>query len=146
MERVGSMVRNYSTAPGLDLVNIYELTLFCFLTGNNDMHLKNFSLINTANWILAPAYDLLNVTIANPSDREEIALSIEGKKSNLKKQNFINLGIKYGLNNRQIENAWLRVLEPMEAYLNMTDASFLNQINKENYKELLRKRAQVLQA
>lgn len=69
MEKVGKALHSYSENPILDKLFLFELTLFCYLTGNNDMHLKNFSMIlTTSGWLLAPAYDLLNVAIVNPYD------------------------------------------------------------------------------
>lgn len=84
MEKVGKALHDYSGNTLLDKVFYLELSVFCFLTGNNDMHLKNFSMIESpSGWILAPAYDLLNVAIVNPDDTEELALTIEGKKKKL---------------------------------------------------------------
>ncbi len=90
MERVGSAIGQYSSRPGLDRVFFFELTLFCFLTGNNDMHLKNFSLIRdeTDKGCSPLAYDLLNVRIANPADDEDLALTLDGKKKKLKRVHF----------------------------------------------------------
>ena len=86
MERVGKALNNYSDNPLLDILFFFELALFCFLTGNNDMHLKNFSMIESASgWVLSPAYDLLNVTIINPEDDEELALTMEGKKKKIRR-------------------------------------------------------------
>ena len=86
-------------------ISLFEIVVFSFITGNNDMHLKNFSLLKIdENWILAPAYDLLNVNLHLPEDKEESALTIIGKKSRLMKKDFIQLGEKFGLNNKQIEN------------------------------------------
>jgi len=81
MERVGKALRAYSSNTLLDLSYYFELTLFSYLTGNNDMHLKNFSMIDKGgSWGLSPAYDLLNVSIINPTDKEELALTLEGRK------------------------------------------------------------------
>ena len=81
MERIGKAISQYSADMLLDQLRFFELTIFCYLTGNNDMHLKNFSMIlSNGNWVLAQAYDLLNVHLANPKDKEELALSLEGKK------------------------------------------------------------------
>lgn len=81
MEKIGNALNDYSDNTVLDKVFFFELALFSFLTGNNDMHLKNFSIIRSSSgWILSPAYDLLNVAIINPEDKEELALTIEGKK------------------------------------------------------------------
>lgn len=72
MERVGKAVLQYAENTLLDVLRLFELTVFSYITGNNDMHLKNFSLIKAScGWTLAPAYDLLNVSIINPEDQEE---------------------------------------------------------------------------
>jgi hypothetical protein len=44
---VAKALLTYSANPGLDVVNYHELELFSFLTGDADMHLKNFSLLQT---------------------------------------------------------------------------------------------------
>jgi serine/threonine-protein kinase HipA len=104
MERVGKALDEYSSNTLLDKVYFQELGIFSFLTGNNDMHLKNFSMIDTGGiWSLAPAYDLLNVTIVNPEDTEELALTLEGKKKKLKSENFEHLGRSLGLNDKQLK-------------------------------------------
>lgn len=144
MERVGKVVAFYSSAPGLDLVNLFELTLFCYITGNNDMHLKNFSLINDRGWILSPAYDLLNVAIANPKDKEETAMSITGKKSNFSSESFVKLGVNFGLNDRQIGNAIRKIKSPFKEYHEMIDQSFLSEDNKELYLTVLNNRLEVI--
>lgn len=72
-ERVGKVIKRYATNSGLDAVKYFRLVLFCFLTGNNDMHLKNFSMMHTDNGILlSPAYDLLNVNLIYPNDIRKI--------------------------------------------------------------------------
>ena len=74
-ERIGKAVLKYSSLPKMDVTNFFELVLFSWLTGNNDMHLKNFSLYEAADKIrLTPAYDLLNAAIINPKDDEELAI------------------------------------------------------------------------
>ncbi len=81
MEKIGKALDKYSQNTLLDKVLYFELALFSFLTGNNDMHLKNFSMIESkSGWVLSPAYDLLNVTIVFPEDTEELALTIARKK------------------------------------------------------------------
>ena len=112
MERVGKALRVYSAETLMDQLKFFELTVFCFLTGNNDMHLKNFSMINKeGKWSLSPAYDLLNVGLANPSDHEELALLMEGKKRKFTRQHFERFGLGLGLNNKQIAKAFDRFLK-----------------------------------
>ncbi len=89
-ERVGKAILKYSSLPKMDVTNYFEAVLFCWLTGNNDMHLKNFSLYDVGQGIrLTPAYDLLNAAIINPKDDEELALTLNGRKKNLKREDFI---------------------------------------------------------
>lgn len=90
-EQVAKTLKRYSDVGKLDLVNYWEVVMFCWLTGNSDMHLKNFSLFkpNGDRWQLAPAYDLLSGRLAMPSDTEELALTLNGKKSNIKKADFV---------------------------------------------------------
>lgn len=81
-ERIGRAILRYSSVPKMDIINFFEVVLFSWLTGNNDMHLKNFSLYEPKEGVirLSPAYDLLNATIANPKDDEELAQTLNGKK------------------------------------------------------------------
>lgn len=90
-EQVAKTIAQYSRVPKLDLTNYMQLLLFCFVTGNNDMHLKNFSLYRPSeDYQLTPAYDLLNVAIANPKDEEEMVLSLSGRKTKLRLADFLN--------------------------------------------------------
>lgn len=145
MERIGKAITQYSTNTLLDQVSFFELTVFCFLTGNNDMHLKNFSMIqNGEEWKLSPAYDLLNVAIVNPNDDEELALTLEGKKKKLKRENFIKLGQGLGLNAKQIQGVFKRMEENKVKAFQWIDKSFLSPEMKVEYKKLLEERYQAL--
>ena len=144
MEKVGKAVNEYSSNTLLDVVRLYEVTIFSYLTGNNDMHLKNFSMIlKGEDWVFSPAYDLLNVQLHLPEDKEEAALTIGGKKSRLIRADFINLGLKFGLSERQIENIFKRFIKLEEKMMALIDISFLMQENKVIYKELLNYRFQL---
>jgi serine/threonine-protein kinase HipA len=141
MEKVGKALQNYSDNPVLDKLFLFELTLFCFLTGNNDMHLKNFSMITTASgWILAPAYDLLNVAIVNPDDKEELALTLESKKNKLKSDDFVKFGTRLELNEKQIKGVFRRFIKNKPKAIALIDKSFLSEKMKMNYLELLENR------
>lgn len=138
MEKVGKALRSHSANTFLDMIFLFELTLFSFLTGNNDMHLKNFSMIkSTSGWLLAPAYDLLNVAIANPDDQEELALTLEGKKSKFQRKHFENLGKGWGLTDKQISGVFDRFYNKKNDALKWVNSSFLSKKMKENYIGLL---------
>jgi len=145
MEKIGKAISMYSDNTLLDLLYLFELTIFSFLTGNNDMHLKNFSLINTnSRWILSPAYDLLNVSILNPKDKEELALPIDGKKKKLKRMHFELFGSSLGLNSKQISGVLNRYQASLPAVESMINQSFLSIEMKSKYMELYHDRHAVL--
>jgi serine/threonine-protein kinase HipA len=145
MEKVGKLVAQLSSYRGLDLVNLFELTLFNYLTGNNDMHLKNFSLIDQGRgWQMSPAYDLLNVNLVNEKDNEESALTIGGKKRKLKRQDFVQLGIGYTLTEVQVRNAFKNVLAKTGQMIDFIKISFMTNKHKSRYIEILKARSKVL--
>lgn len=144
MEKVGKAVNEYSSNTLLDIVRLYEVTIFSYITGNNDMHLKNFSMILKGDdWVFSPAYDLLNVQLHLPEDKEETALTIGGKKSRLTKADFINLGLKLGLTERQIENIFKRFMKAEDKMMELINISFLDEEKKKIYKDLLQQRIQL---
>lgn len=145
MEKIGKALNEYSDNTLLDKLYFLELGIFSFLTGNNDMHLKNFSMIHSGDtWTLAPAYDLLNVTIVNPTDTEELALTIEGKKRRLKWENFERLGISLDLNQKQIKGIAKRFQKNKPIAIQWINNSFLSEEYKAKYKALLEERYSTL--
>jgi serine/threonine-protein kinase HipA len=141
MEKVGKALDSYSDNTLLDKILYFELTLFSFLTGNNDMHLKNFSMIESpSGWILSPAYDLLNVSILNPDDEEELALTLVGKKKKLKREHFELLGSGLGLTDKQIVGAFKRMEKNKPKAMDLINQSFLSDKMKNAYKDVLERR------
>jgi len=138
MEKVGKALHKYSSNTLLDKIFFFELAVFCFLTGNNDMHLKNFSMIESqSGWVLAPAYDLLNVSVVNPDDTEELALTLDGKKKKLKRNNFELLGNDLGLTSKQIKGVFRRMAKNKPKAMEWVSKSFLSDEMKEAYKNVL---------
>ena len=125
----------------MDVINFFELVLFSWLTGNNDMHLKNFSLYEAADKIrLAPAYDLLNAAIINPMDEEELALTLNGRKNKLQREDFIESATTLGIEGVIVErliNKYIKLLPKFEAVI---QNSFLSTELKEKYSDLLKER------
>lgn len=145
MEKIGKAINDFSDNTLLDKLNFLELAVFSFISGNNDMHLKNFSMINTAeNWTLAPAYDLLNVAIVNPEDIEELALTLDGKKKKLKWEHFEQLGKKLDLNDKQINGISKRFQKNKLIAIQWINNSFLTEDYKNKYKILLEERYKIL--
>lgn len=138
MEKVGKAIGLYSINPLLDKVIYLDLAIFSFLTGNNDMHLKNFSMIEgPSGWVLSPAYDLLNVAIINPDDTEELALTLNGKKRKLRREHFEQLGNDLGLTSKQIRGSFDRMIKNKSKAITWIDQSFLSDEMKKAYKDLL---------
>lgn len=105
------------------------------------MHLKNFSMIESASgWILAPAYDLLNMTILNPKDEEELALTIQGRKKKLTLDNFIQLGTDLELTPKQINGVFKRFIKNKPKVFSWVESSFLSEEMKMYYKKVIEER------
>ena len=145
MERIGKAIQEYADNTFLDILRFYELTLFSYLTGNNDMHLKNFSMVQTSyGWALAPAYDMLNVSIVNPEDKEELALTISGKKKKITSKLLLEFGVDLGLSKKQIEGAFKRFQDLKDDAFELIKTSFLSEAMQEAYANLLERRYVVL--
>lgn len=145
MEKVGKALDSYSSNPLLDKTFFFDIILFSFLTGNNDMHLKNFSMIKSSyGWVLSPAYDLLNVAIVLPEDTEELALTLSGKKKKLKRKHFEQFGEGLALTPKQIKGAFDRIVKNKSNALALIDQSFLSEDKKNAYKEVLEARYEQL--
>lgn len=145
MERVGKAIAAHSGQTLLDLLYYFELTVFSFLSGNNDMHLKNFSMIRRdEDWVLAPAYDLLNVTIINPADAEELALTLNGKRRKLNRQHLIEFAKGLGLTDKQVNNTFRRFKQKKNVAFNWLENSFLSGGLIVAYKDIINARYHVL--
>ena len=141
-EQVAKAILKYSANPGLDVVNFFEVVLFSFLTGNADMHLKNFSLIYepTIGPVFSPAYDLVATALVNPADDEDLALTLNGKRKKINRSDFIKAFTTLGLDIKQQENIFDKMEKAFPKWKQMIDISFLNEDWKEMYKELLKER------
>ena len=144
-EQIAKAIAAYSSTPRLDLVNFMQVLLFSFVTGNNDMHLKNFSLYRPkALYQLSPAYDLLNVAIANPKDKEEMALSINGKKARIQLADFLKSSDTMGIEQRVTLGLINGLRNAMPAWIDLINDSFLSDDMKQNYLDLISRRMDVL--
>lgn len=141
MEKIGKALHDYSGNTQLDKIFFFDLVLFSFLTGNNDMHLKNFSMIEgPSGWVLSPAYDLLNVSIELPEDTEELALTLDGKKKKLKREHFEKFGEGLGLTRVQIIRAFNRMVSNKPKATIWIDNSFLSNTTKAAYHKVIKQR------
>lgn len=137
-EQIAKTIALHSATPRLDLTNYMQLLLFCFVTGNSDMHLKNFSLYRpSGDYRLAPAYDLLNVAIANPADREELALSLSGRKRKLRRDDFLSAARTMGLEEKVVLRLIGSLQKALPKWQRLIRDSFLSEDMKQAYEETL---------
>lgn len=145
-EQIARTITKYSSTPKLDLTNYMQLLLYCFVTGNNDMHLKNFSLYcPEKDYLLAPAYDLLNTTIVNPKDKEELALPLSGRKTKLRVADFLNTARTIGLEESVVLRLIKGLQEALPKWQVLIQSSFLDENMKKAYQELIMSRLSRLQ-
>lgn len=143
-EKTGKLISAYCAHTGLDTLNYFELVLFSYLSGNNDMHLKNFSLVHGENGIaLSPAYDLLNVNLINPKDDEELALTLNGKNKKIKISDFTALASTLKIPGKATQNIYKKFSSANAAVKRLIDASFLGKKEKKKYWEIWMKKQEI---
>jgi serine/threonine-protein kinase HipA len=142
IEKIGKIVHQHTSNKGFEAQRLFEIALFCYLTGNADMHLKNFSLIENEleEYELSPAYDLLNTELVLPEDKEESALTINGKKSRLNLNDFTMLASNLKINDKSLHSIYSRFEKILPKWIAFIDQSFLSQEFKENYTEMIIKK------
>jgi serine/threonine-protein kinase HipA len=141
-EQVAKAILKHSANPGLDVINFFEQVLFSFLTGNADMHLKNFSLIRQPGVgnILSPVYDMVATVLVNPADDEDMALTLNGKKKKINHKDFNIAFTSLNLDAKQQENIFKKMEKAKDKWMEFIDISFLNNDFKTSYKDIIRDR------
>lgn len=142
-EQIAKAIITYAQNPLFDVVRFYEQVIVSFLIGNNDMHLKNFSLISkdSKRYSLAPAYDMISAQLLMPDDPEELALTLNGKKSKITKADFNAAMAKAHIPKKAIENLWDRIVEGAKKWPSLIDESFLKEEQKKKFNTLIDERA-----
>ena len=147
-ERCAGLIKKYAEHIGLDLAEFYLRVLFSFATGNSDMHLKNFSLREMTpggrDFILSEAYDLLPVNIVLPADQDETALTVNGKKRNLRRKDFLILAEHGDLTRKTAEKMIARLVSREGAFRDEIRNSFLPEEKKEEMENFVAGRLQRL--
>ena len=147
-ERCAKVIMRYSDSDGLDLTELLLRLVFSFVIGNSDMHLKNFSLIETnpgsERYHLSEAYDMLPVNIIIPEDKEEFALTINGKKQNIRRKDFLVFAENSGINPKSAEKIIFKVISMKDNYLKFCNESYLPDNMKSQMMTMICKRIGVL--
>lgn len=144
-EQIAKVIKRYTANPGLDVVNFYELVLFSFLTGNNDMHLKNFSLLkDSPRYNLCPSYDLLASELVIKGDDDDLALTLNGKKKKINRNDFEIATKRSGMGQKAIENIFIKFAKLLPKWEKFIDQSFLPKTSRDAYKGMVHKKANQL--
>lgn len=147
-ERCGNIIKKYSSRSGLDMSELFYRLVFSFIVGNSDMHLKNFSLIESESgsgeYHLSPAYDLLPVNVIIPEDKEEFALPINGKKRNIHRKDFLIFASSCGIAKLAAEKMIGQLVSMKPVFIDMCRNSLMPQDMKEAFIELVDKRVSAL--
>jgi serine/threonine-protein kinase HipA len=142
IEMIGKIANKFTTNNGIEAQRLFELILFCYLTGNADMHLKNFSLIENllGEYEFSPAYDLLNTAIVIPDDKEESALTINGKKSKINIKDFNVLANSLKINEKSQQAIYARLNKILPKWIACIHDSFLSKNLQKTYIVMLQKK------
>ncbi len=147
-ERCARVISRYSSRRQMDMTELFMRLIFCFLTGNSDMHLKNFSMIETSEgsgqYVLSPAYDLLPVNLIMPEDTEVFALPLNGKKNNLRKKDFFVFAKSCGISEEAARKMIRFLLEKKPVLLSLCKESLLPDEMKDHFAELINQRSEIL--
>ncbi len=140
-EKCARIIKQYSSQSSLDLSELFYRLIFCFIVGNSDMHLKNFSLIENDNkYVLSPCYDLVPVNAIMEEDKEEIALTLNGKKQNLRRGDFIKFGKSIELSDQAMNKMINYLISFEDKFINEVELSFMEVSQKETLIKIIKER------
>ena len=147
-ERCGKIVSRYSIRAGLDMTELFMRIVFSYIVGNSDMHLKNFSLIETKpgerNFVLSAAYDMLPVNIVLPEDKEQFALSLNGKKRNVTRNDLLTFAASCNIDKKVAAKLIDTILRKKDALIALCRESYLPEDMKINLENLIEERVRTI--
>ncbi len=149
-EKVGEAIKNYTQAAPLHLNDFFRRIIFCYVTGNGDMHLKNWSLLEMERikgvYSMCPVYDWLNTRIALPKEKYEMAISLRGKQNNMQKSYFTKFAIEeLAVKEDFIKSVFQEVSVWEKEFNRLIPRSFLSEDMKKSYLRLLQERCAIFQ-
>ncbi|MFV1980658.1 MAG: type II toxin-antitoxin system HipA family toxin [Rhodothermia bacterium] len=150
MERIVNVIDDHCSFPVLEKEKLFRRVIVAFLLGNEDMHVKNFSLVTTEGRVskveLSPAYDFVNSTIVLRNPTGEIALPLDGKRSNFRRHHFTEYygSQRLGLTAAAINHVMSEISAAQEAWRTLIDKSFLTDDLRSRYATVIHERSQTL--
>ena len=147
-ERCGKIIQKYSSTKGFDITELYLRVIFSFAVGNSDMHLKNFSLIETAEgnckYVLSEAYDMLSTNVVLPEDKDQTALTVNSKKRNIRRKDFLVFAETIGIQRKSAEKMLEKIVKLKDTYIEMCRESYIPETMKTELEELITERIAIL--
>lgn len=146
LEEVATVIQARCSFPLVEWAKLFRLVLFNFLCGNEDQHLKNFSLTEDGGRVrLSPCYDLVNSTILTKTT-EETALALRDKKKDLSKYDLIDYFGRevLALQPLLIQSTLRDLAASLAQWSSWITRSFLWAKHKKLYLSLMRSRSQLL--
>ena len=147
--QLAETIKRYSATPMLDVQRFWEIVLFSWLTGNSDMHCKNFSLIekDDRGYQLSPAYDLLAVQLTGINDKDELAMPLVGygvndneTLSGFNRSSFVQAMVASGIAEGVAVKIIDKIISRTGKWDDVIDSSFLKDELKSRYKSLVAER------
>lgn len=145
-EKTGKIIQQFSTQAGLDALHYFELVVFGFITGNADMHLKNFSMLEKTEgqFSLCPAYDLVSTMLVIKNELEQVALTLNGRKNKISKKDLEALATKLSITEKQVENSFHSFIKKSTSAIWWIENSFLPEEQKVVLNTTITKRINLL--
>jgi serine/threonine-protein kinase HipA len=146
MEKIGKVIDRYTTFPGIDSQVFFETALFSFLIGNADMHLKNFALLTRSGneIVLSPTYDQVSTHLAMLEDKEEMALTVNGRKRKLTRKDFEAFGATLKIPAKSIASSFEKFAKNLPVAYSIIEQSFLPDEIKKSYQAIVQKNSSKL--
>ena len=143
-EGCARIIGKYSRSRDLDLAEMFSRIVLSFLVGNSDLHLQNFSLVESTpgarDFRLSAAYDILPVNVVEPRDEDEMALSLNGKNRHLERSDFMGFAHYCGITEKTANRLIEYICNKKSLLEKMIDNSLLKESQKEAISTLLNER------
>ena len=143
-EEMAGLIRQACPASRIELPKVFRQILFDYLFANGDAHLKNFSVYESdlGDYVLTPAYDLLNTLLHYPGDLTFMALSLFKDEfmtpefetlGYYSTADFVALGRFYGLDEKSVHGILGEYMKCAPQVESMVAQSLLSEEAKKEY-------------
>ena len=155
-EEMAEIVRRFCPAAAVELPKLFFRILFDYVFANGDAHLKNFSLYESGlgDYVLTPAYDLLNTQVHFPNEIGRLAMDLFADGDYMTPEyeelgyftepDFVRLGSCYGVKEVRVYRMISEFHQKKDKVLDLLSRSFLSEQARTRYREIFIDRLQAL--